>query len=159
MPSAEVSKDENSSKVDAPASEKEEHKPSPPREQKDVAGEDAVEPSMTKHDIAELPNPLPDANINGDPSPKKRASVDVSPHTAAESQAVVVDPSSEASQTRRASEDSSTHGKSIDTSSTKRSSTTDEEGYAGDATWEGRTWKEIVRLKEDMFWARVGGVR
>ena len=28
-----------------------------------------------------------------------------------------------------------------------------------DATWEERTWKEIVRLREDMFWARVGGVR
>jgi hypothetical protein len=152
MPSAEVSKDENLSKVDAPTSEKEEeHKPSPPHEQKDVAGEDAVEP--------ETPSPLPDANINGDLSPKKRVSVDVSPHTAAESQAIVVDPSSEARQTRRVSEDSSIHGKSIDTSSTKRSSTTDEEGYAGDATWEDRTWKEIVRLKEDMFWARVGGVR
>lgn len=156
MPSAEVSKDENSPKVDAPASEKEEHKPS---QQKAVTGEDAVEPSTTKHDIAETSNPLPDANMNGDPSPEKRASVDVSPHTAAESQATIVDPSSEATQTRRASEDSSTHGKSIDTSSTKRSSTTDEEGYAGDATWEDRTWKEIVRLKEDMFWARVGGVR
>ncbi|KIK43015.1 hypothetical protein CY34DRAFT_804253 [Suillus luteus UH-Slu-Lm8-n1] len=152
MPSAEVIKDENSLKVDAPTSEKEEeYKSSPPHEQTDVAGEDAVEP--------ETPNPLPDANINENSSPKKRASVNVSPHTAAELQATVVDPSSEARQTRRASEESSIHGKSIDTSSTKRSSTTDEEGYAGDATWEDRTWKEIVRLKEDMFWARVGGVR
>ncbi|KAG2341611.1 hypothetical protein BDR05DRAFT_965004 [Suillus weaverae] len=156
MPSAIVSKDGNSPKVDAPASEEEEHKPS---QQKAVAGEDAVEPSTTKDDIAETSNPLPDANMNGDPSPEKRASVDVSPHTAAESQATIVDPSSEATQTRRASEDSRTHVKSIDTSSTKRSSTTDEEGYAGDTTWEDRTWKEIVRLKEDMFWARVGGVR
>jgi len=157
MPSAEVSKDEVPSKVDAPASEKEkEHKPPSPHEQKALAGEDAVEPSTTKHDIAETPNPLPDANTTGYPHPEKRASVDVSPHSA---QATVVDQSSEVSQVRRASEDSSTHGKSIDTSSTKRSSTTDEEGYAGDATWEDRTWKEIVRLKEDMFWARVGGVR
>ena len=31
--------------------------------------------------------------------------------------------------------------------------------YVGDATWEERTWKEIVRLREDMFWARVGGLR
>jgi len=31
--------------------------------------------------------------------------------------------------------------------------------YIGDATWEERTWKELVRLREDMFWARVGGVR
>ncbi|KAG1877054.1 hypothetical protein C8R48DRAFT_768611 [Suillus tomentosus] len=157
MPSTEVSKDEAPSKVDTPVTGKEEeHKPSPPPERKVVMGEDAVEPLTIKHNIAETPNPLPDANMNIDPFPEKRASVDVSPHTV---QATVVDPSSEASQTRRASQDSSTHGKSIDTSSTKRSSTIDEEGYAGDATWEDRTWKEIVRLKEDMFWARVGGVR
>ncbi|KAH9478340.1 hypothetical protein JR316_0008794 [Psilocybe cubensis] len=31
--------------------------------------------------------------------------------------------------------------------------------YVGEATWEERTWKEIVRLREDMFWARVGGIR
>ena len=31
--------------------------------------------------------------------------------------------------------------------------------YVGDTTWEERTWKEIVRLREDMFWARVGAVR
>ncbi|KAG6812218.1 hypothetical protein H0H92_003839 [Tricholoma furcatifolium] len=31
--------------------------------------------------------------------------------------------------------------------------------YIGDATWEERTWKEITRLKEDMFWARIGGSR
>lgn len=156
MPLAEVSKDEVPSKVDVSVSEKEEHKPSSPREQKAVAGEDVVELSTTKHNITETPNPLNDANENGYPYPEKRASVNVSPPT---TQATIVNPSSEASQTRRASEDSSTHGKSIDTSSTKRSSTTDEEGYAGDATWEDRTWKEIVRLKEDMFWARVGGVR
>ncbi|KZT71873.1 hypothetical protein DAEQUDRAFT_763369 [Daedalea quercina L-15889] len=31
--------------------------------------------------------------------------------------------------------------------------------YVGDATWEERTWKELTRLREDMFWARIGGVR
>ena len=31
--------------------------------------------------------------------------------------------------------------------------------FFGDATWEERTWKELTRLREDMFWARVGGVR
>ncbi|KAF9269400.1 hypothetical protein L218DRAFT_976530 [Marasmius fiardii PR-910] len=31
--------------------------------------------------------------------------------------------------------------------------------YIGDATWEERTWKEVVRLKEVMFWARIGGLR
>ena len=33
------------------------------------------------------------------------------------------------------------------------------EAYVGDATWEERTWKELVRLREDMFWARIGGLR
>jgi hypothetical protein len=32
-------------------------------------------------------------------------------------------------------------------------------GYVGDGTWEEKTWKELVRLREDMFWARVGGFR
>lgn len=31
--------------------------------------------------------------------------------------------------------------------------------YVGSATWEERTWKEIIRLREDMFWARIGAVR
>ncbi|KAF8320482.1 hypothetical protein DL93DRAFT_2074170 [Clavulina sp. PMI_390] len=26
-------------------------------------------------------------------------------------------------------------------------------------SWEERTWKELVKLREDMFWARMGGVR
>ncbi|KAH7925454.1 hypothetical protein BV22DRAFT_1064951 [Leucogyrophana mollusca] len=45
--------------------------------------------------------------------------------------------------------------------SSKRSSSSEGEadGFASDATWEERTWKEVVRLKEAMFWARVGGVR
>ncbi|CDO68667.1 hypothetical protein BN946_scf184790.g16 [Trametes cinnabarina] len=30
--------------------------------------------------------------------------------------------------------------------------------YVGDATWEERTYKELVRLREEMFWARIGAV-
>ncbi|KDQ58556.1 hypothetical protein JAAARDRAFT_671720 [Jaapia argillacea MUCL 33604] len=33
------------------------------------------------------------------------------------------------------------------------------EMYVGTATWEERSWKEITRLREDMFWARIGCVR
>jgi len=36
---------------------------------------------------------------------------------------------------------------------------TDRRQYVGDCTWEEKTWKELVRLREDMFWARVGGFR
>ncbi|TCD71905.1 hypothetical protein EIP91_000037 [Steccherinum ochraceum] len=28
--------------------------------------------------------------------------------------------------------------------------------YVGDASWEERTWKELVRLREDMYYARIG---
>ena len=35
----------------------------------------------------------------------------------------------------------------------------DEGNYVGETTWEERTWREIVKLREDMFWARIGGVR
>jgi len=48
---------------------------------------------------------------------------------------------------------------SVDTASTKQSSGTEGEGFASDVTWEERTWKVLVRLKEDMFWARIGGIR
>lgn len=48
---------------------------------------------------------------------------------------------------------------SVNTASTEQSSSTEGEGFASDATWEERTWKELVRLKEDMFWARIGGIR
>lgn len=29
----------------------------------------------------------------------------------------------------------------------------------GDSTWEERGWKELIRLRENMFWARVGALR
>ncbi|KAL4079516.1 proline-rich protein [Scleroderma citrinum] len=47
----------------------------------------------------------------------------------------------------------------VDTSSPKQVSSADGEGFASDATWEERTWKEVVRLREEMFWTRVGCVR
>ncbi|KAI1794421.1 hypothetical protein LXA43DRAFT_1080850 [Ganoderma leucocontextum] len=30
--------------------------------------------------------------------------------------------------------------------------------YVSDATWEERTYKELVRLREEMYWARIGAV-
>jgi len=30
---------------------------------------------------------------------------------------------------------------------------------ASSETWEEKQWKELVRLREDMFWARIGGSR
>ncbi|KAG6897277.1 hypothetical protein C0992_002817 [Termitomyces sp. T32_za158] len=49
-------------------------------------------------------------------------------------------------------------GKEVDTN--KESSDDDSSGnYVGDTTWEERTWKELIRLKEAMFWARIGGLK
>ncbi|KAJ7108744.1 hypothetical protein C8R44DRAFT_884781 [Mycena epipterygia] len=41
----------------------------------------------------------------------------------------------------------------------KKDEEEEHEAYVGDVTWEERTWKELVRLREDMFWARIGGLR
>ncbi|OAX41614.1 hypothetical protein K503DRAFT_863692 [Rhizopogon vinicolor AM-OR11-026] len=151
MPSPAVSsKEESVSKAEATDSAKDDKRLSSALEQKGVAGEEgAVEPFETS-------KPFPDAGLNRD---SKRVSMDSPTHAPTESQSITVDPTHSIPEAGRLSEDSSTHEKSIDTSSTKHSSTTDGEGYVGDATWEDRTWKEIVRLKEEMFWARVGGVR
>ncbi|KAJ8518832.1 hypothetical protein ONZ45_g4158 [Pleurotus djamor] len=35
----------------------------------------------------------------------------------------------------------------------------DKAGFVGDSSWEERAWREIVRLREDMFWARIGALR
>ncbi|KAL7277272.1 hypothetical protein ACG7TL_009125 [Trametes sanguinea] len=46
------------------------------------------------------------------------------------------------------------------TESTKEDEKERDDGarYVGDATWEERTYKELVRLREEMFWARIGAV-
>ncbi len=55
---------------------------------------------------------------------------------------------------------------SMGKSNTGKSAATAEPEYApdgtphvGDATWEERTWKELSRLREDMFWARLGSTQ
>jgi hypothetical protein len=47
---------------------------------------------------------------------------------------------------------------SVDTASTKQSSSTKGEGFPSDTTWEECTWKALATLKEDMFLARIGGI-
>ncbi|KAJ7223694.1 hypothetical protein B0H12DRAFT_1205386 [Mycena haematopus] len=51
------------------------------------------------------------------------------------------------------------HGHLDEDSKEKKGDEDDHEAYIGDVTWEERTWKELVRLREDMFWARIGAVR
>ncbi|KAI0642744.1 hypothetical protein C8Q79DRAFT_1076005 [Trametes meyenii] len=45
-----------------------------------------------------------------------------------------------------------------DTKKTEEAEKEDQGQYVGDATWEERTYKELVRLREEMFWARIGAV-
>ena len=35
----------------------------------------------------------------------------------------------------------------------------DDRVWIGDATWEERIWKDLIKIREEMFWARVGGFR
>ena len=48
---------------------------------------------------------------------------------------------------------------SVDMASSKQSSGIEGEGFASDVTWEERTWKMLVRLKEDVVLARIGKIR
>ena len=47
----------------------------------------------------------------------------------------------------------------VDSEAALETEETDKGQYVGDGSWEEKTWKELVRLREDMFWARVGGFR
>ncbi|KAH7912379.1 proline-rich protein [Hygrophoropsis aurantiaca] len=62
-------------------------------------------------------------------------------------------------QPARPSVDTNPRASTSVSSNRSTSSEREADGFASDATWEERTWKEVVRLKEEMFWARVGGVR
>jgi hypothetical protein len=50
-------------------------------------------------------------------------------------------------------------GKSVKVAEEEREFAPDGTPYVGDGTWEERTWKELTRLREDMFWARVGSAQ
>ena len=47
---------------------------------------------------------------------------------------------------------------SVDTTNTEQSSSSEGEVFTRDMTWEERMWNVSVRLKTDMFWARIGGI-
>ncbi|KAI9465349.1 proline-rich protein [Lactarius psammicola] len=54
------------------------------------------------------------------------------------------------------SPDKSTHSSGKFDKSEEPAFAPDGTPYVGDGTWEERTWKELTRLREDAFWARVG---
>lgn len=46
---------------------------------------------------------------------------------------------------------------SIPATTTTEEDLADDDEWVGNARWEDRAWNEIVRIREEMFWARVGG--
>lgn len=96
-------------------------------------------------------------------TPTPSEPVDVPPEvptTTSEAMAAVTDhsPVTENSASVHATENNG--GSSVDTEKhNKHCPSINTEGFAGDGTWEERTWKEVIRLREEMFWARVGCVR
>ncbi|KAI6044009.1 hypothetical protein EDC04DRAFT_3138224 [Pisolithus marmoratus] len=98
-------------------------------------------------------------------SSEKRASVpsepiDVPPEALIATTAASTDHSSVTENSTSVHVTENNGGSSVDTEKhTKHCPSIDTEGFASDGTWEERTWKEVVRLREEMFWARVGCVR
>jgi hypothetical protein len=46
----------------------------------------------------------------------------------------------------------------IESSSTSDNAKVDQTEYVGTSTWEDKTWRELVRIRKDMFHARLGAV-
>ena len=46
---------------------------------------------------------------------------------------------------------------SIPATTTTEEDLPEDDEWVGNARWEDRAWNEIVRIREEMFWARVGG--
>ena len=51
------------------------------------------------------------------------------------------------------------HAEDVNVRITEAQSDGSKEAFIGDTTWEERTWKELTRLREEMFWARIGALR
>jgi Rab guanine nucleotide exchange factor SEC2 len=130
------------------------HKPEPKQTPEveeattDVASDKVDEPTVQVDQVAEtasaMDNPSPSSTVKPNPSQNTM-------------------PEAEASLVNDVNVDAKTNGVGVPAEHGDEGETTnkakDTEVYIGDATWEERTWKELVRLKEDMFLARIGGSR
>lgn len=102
--------------------------------------------TLDTEDSAGKENGTPPSSRAGEPSPRRPPPLPARPST---------------DHQRRASNFSDRHESSPRRPSISNANANGEEPevYIGDATWEERTWKVLVRLREDMFYARLGSVR
>ncbi|KAI0754433.1 hypothetical protein C8Q80DRAFT_1226504 [Daedaleopsis nitida] len=90
--------------------------------------------------------PTAEPHVNGD---AKAAELDSAPDAPATDAVAVVNG-------EIAKGDAVTASESVETAEAAEEQ--DSGQYVGDATWEERTYKELMRLREEMFWARIGAV-
>lgn len=57
-----------------------------------------------------------------------------------------------------ASVEGSSEGPTWEMQGAKTTDKDDQAQYVGTSTWEERTWRELVRIQKDMFYARIGAV-
>ncbi|KAI6116230.1 hypothetical protein F5141DRAFT_1187545 [Pisolithus sp. B1] len=116
--------------------------------------------SMSSNELPEDGNTPAGPSTEPASSPSKRQTsalpelVNAQPEPPTTTTAAATDDSSVTENSSSTQITESNGGSSIDTEKH-----IDTEGCASDGTWEERTWKEVVRLREEMFWARVGCVR
>ncbi|KAB5592201.1 GDP/GTP exchange factor Sec2p [Ceratobasidium theobromae] len=98
---------------------------------------------------------LPEANVSAD----SKENLDVTPSTtlatiAASTTNGVIQVSPNSTLPQELSTEKASEGD--DDTLSGRKEAEDDGQFVGDQSWEERAYKEIVKLKEDMFWARIG---
>lgn len=135
-------------KVDEAAQELKPEENSPSEAHENV--EDAKEELETKEIVEEETHADPDGEMKDEEhAPPAYDEVPASEHVEEKTQSPV--------QAAQALEDEKSSSDPVETSD--KVGEMDTRMYVGIATWEERTWRELMKLREDMFWARVGGVR
>ena len=114
-----------------------------PAEMKSRGAEADVFKGATVTQVAYIPTPTMQAT----PGPAKDVTVGNEGAVNGMSATVILDPMPPPA----SADDDCT---SVDTASTKKSSSTEGEGFASDVTWEEGTWKMLVRLTEDVGLAK-----
>ena len=124
------------------------------------ASDPAFQESLTVPDIAtntatpntpiDSPSPLPEYTL--EPTTETPPTTTATETTTAD-QASILSASSASVYTKNTKEVLP----SIPATTTTEEDLPEDDEWVGNARWEDRAWNEIVRIREEMFWARVGG--
>ena len=124
------------------------------------ASDPAFQESLTVPDIAtntatpntpiDSPSPLPEYTL--EPTTEAPPTTTATETTTAD-QASILSASSASVYTKNTKEVLP----SIPATTTTEEDLPEDDEWVGNARWEDRAWNEIVRIREEMFWARVGG--